>query len=134
MHDPLLVPIVPPKYDVGFIIKNCNSQLLTALEPWCDTIYVDEGNVPTLIKNYIDIEQPNTIIDLNERVKPYDNEKNNEILVEIDGNTFRQNDFVNIQRLSQIIENSGEIGKFELENLSIEIIQMNEYTKDLIKL
>ena len=134
MHDPLLVPIVPPKYDVGFIVKNCNSQLLTALEPWCDAIYVDEGNVPTLIKNYIDKEQPNTIMDLNERIKPYDNEKQNEILVEIDGSTFRQNDFVNIQRLSQIIENSGEIGKFELENLSIEIIQMNEYTKDLIKL
>ena len=58
----------------------------------------------------------------------------NEILVEIDGHTFNQSDFVNIQRLSQIIESSGEIGKFELENLSIEIIQINEYTKDLIKL
>lgn len=132
MHDPLLVPIVPPKYDVGFIIKNCNSQLLTALEPWCDTIYIDSNDRE--IETYIANEQPNTIIPLHERVKPFDNEKNNEILVEIDGNAFGQNDFVNIQRLSQIIENSGEIGKFELENLSIEIIQMNEYTKDLIKL
>ena len=132
MHDPLLVPIVPPKYDVGFIIKNCNSQLLTALEPWCDTIYIDSNDRE--IETYIANEQPNTIIPLHERVKPFDNEKNNEILVEIDGNAFGQNDFVNIQRLSQIIENSGEIGKFELENLSIEIIQINEYTKDLIKL
>ena len=132
MHDPLLVPIVPPKYDVGFIIKNCNSQLLTALEPWCDTIYIDSNDRE--IETYIANEQLNTIIPLHERVKPFDNEKNNEILVEIDGNAFGQNDFVNIQRLSQIIENSGEIGKFELENLSIEIIQMNEYTKDLIKL
>ena len=132
MHDPLLVPIVPPKYDVGFIIKNCNPQLLTALEPWCDTIYIDSNDRE--IETYIANEQPNTIIPLHERVKPFDNEKNNEILVEIDGSTFRQNDFVNIQRLSQIIKNSGEIGKFELENLSIEIIQMNEYTKDLIKL
>jgi len=132
MHDPLLVPIVPPKYDVGFIIKNCNSQLLTALEPWCDTIYIDSNDRE--IETYIANEQLNTIIPLHERVKPFDNEKNNEILVEIDGNAFGQNDFVNIQRLSQIIKNSGEIGKFELENLSIEIIQMNEYTKDLIKL
>jgi glycosyltransferase involved in cell wall biosynthesis len=134
MHDPLLVPIVPPKYDVGFIVKNCNSQLLNALEPWCNTIYVDESSDRAMIDNYITLESPNTIMDLYQRIKPFDNEKNNEILVEIDGNAFRQNDFVNVQRLSQIIESSGEVGKFELENLSIEIIQMNEYTKDLIKL
>ena len=134
MHDPLLVPIVPPKYDIGFIVKNCNSQLLTALEPWCDTIYVDDSSDKAMIDNYITLESPNTIIDLYQRIKPYDNEKNNEILVEIDGNVFRQNDFINVQRLSQIIEGSGEVGKFELENLSIEIIQMNKYTKDLIKL
>ena len=29
-----------------------------------------------------------TIMDLNQRVLPFDNEKNNEILVEIDGKTF----------------------------------------------
>lgn len=134
MHDPLLVPIVPPKYDVGFIVKNCNSQLLTALEPWCDTIYVDDSSDKAMIDNYITLESPNTIIDLYQRIKPYDNEKNNEILVEIDGNAFRQNDFTNIQRLSQIIQHSGEIGSFELDNLKVEIVQINEYTKDLIKL
>jgi len=132
LHDAHMKPIIPPKYDVGFIVKNCNSQLLAALEPWCDTIYVDEGNVHTLIKNYIDSEQSNTIIDLNERVKPFGNEKNNEILVNIDGSTLNQNDFTNIQRLSQIIKQSGQIGNFKLGNLSIDIIQMNEYTNNLI--
>ena len=134
MHDPTLIPIVPPKYDVGFIIKNCNNQLLTALEPWCDTIYTDQGNVPTLIKDYIEKEQINTIIDLNKRVLPYDNEKQNEILIGIDANTFNQDDFVNIQRLSQILQSSGEIGEFDLGNLNINIIQMNEYQNGLIKL
>ncbi len=134
MHDPLLVPIVPPKYNMGFIVKNCNLQLLEILEPWCDVIYIDEGNTPTLIKDYIEKEQTNTVIDLNRRVLPYDNEKNCEMLVQIDGSTFTQNDFTNIQRLSQIIQHSGEIGSFELDNLKVEIIQINEYTKDLIKL
>ena len=134
MHDPTLIPIVPPKYDIGFIIKNCNNQLLTALEPWCDTIYTDQGNVPTLIKDYIEKEQINTIIDLNKRVLPYDNEKQNEILIGIDANTFNQDDFVNIQRLSQILQSSGEIGEFDLGNLNINIIQMNEYQNGLIKL
>jgi len=134
MHDPSLVPIVPPKYDIGLIIKNCNDSLLHALEPWGSTLYVDEGNVPSMVDNYITLESPNTDFDLYQKLRPYDNEKNNEILIEIDGNTFQQSDFVNLQRFTQIVDNSGEIGEFELGGLKVCIIQMNEYTKDLIKL
>ena len=128
-------PIILPKYDIGFIVKNSRGvQLIEALEPWCSIIYVDEGNTPTIIKNYIDLEQPNTSFDLQEKVKPYDNEKNNEILVTIDGRKFTQQDFQIIQQLSAIIQESGEVGEFELGNLSIEIIKMNEYQNDLINL
>ena len=131
-HDALMKPIIPPKYDIGFIIKNCNNQLLAALEPWCSTIYVDEGNVLTMIKNYIDLEQPSTSFDLNERVKPFDNEKNNEILVTIDGSKFTQQDFQIIEQLPEILKDSGEIGSFELGNLHIDVIQINTYEKELI--
>jgi len=31
----------PNKYNIGFIVKNCNQQLLEVLEPWCSTLYVD---------------------------------------------------------------------------------------------
>jgi glycosyltransferase involved in cell wall biosynthesis len=133
-HTALMKPIVSPKYDIGFIIKNCNINLLHVLEPWCSTSYVDEGNTPTLIKNYIDVEQPNTIIDLNKKIRTYNSEKNNEILVEIDGKNFTQQDFQIIQQLPQIIKSSGEIGKFEIGNLTIEIIQMEEYQNNLINL
>ena len=127
-HDTLMKPIIPPKYDIGFIINNCNSQLLVNIEPWCNTIYIDAN----LISGYVDFEQKNTIIDLYDRVKPYDNEKNNEILVTINGNKFTQEDFSYIQQLPDIIRNSGEIGEFELGNLKIEIFQLNTYEKDLI--
>jgi glycosyltransferase involved in cell wall biosynthesis len=137
-HDALMKPIIPPKYDIGFIVNNCNHELLKALEPWCDTIYVDEGNIPTMIKNYIEVEQQNTIIDLHSRVKPYDNEKNNEILITIDGNKFTQQDYQYIQQLSQILANDDELYEeelpceFELGNLKIEIFQLNTYENDLI--
>lgn len=133
-HDNLMKPIIPPKYDVGFIVKNCNNQLISTLEPWCSTIYVDEGNVNTIIKNYIDLEQPNTSFDLNERVLPYNNEKNNEILVEIEGNNFTQQDFQIINSLSEIIQDSGEIGSFELNNLKITINSLDTYEYNLIKI
>ena len=131
MHDELMKPIIPPKYNIGIILKNANNSLLKALEPWCDTIYVDLNDRE--VETYIAKEQPNTIIPLYERIKPLDNEKNNEILVEIDGTIFNQEDYKIIMQLSQIIKDSGSIGKFQLNNIKVEIIQMNEYQNGLIK-
>jgi glycosyltransferase involved in cell wall biosynthesis len=128
-HDALMKPIVPPKYDIGFIVKNCNVQLLETLEPWCSTIYTD-GDYITYQKQ----ESLKTSFDLDERIKPYDNEKNNAIFVEIDGSNISQQDFQIIQQLSEIIQDSGEIGRFELGNLVIEVIQLNTYENNLIKI
>jgi glycosyltransferase involved in cell wall biosynthesis len=126
-NDSYQYPIITPKYDIGFIIKNCNLDLLKVLEPWASTCYVDFNYT-----DYLYIEKDNTLIDLNERVKPFENEKNNEILVEIDGRTLNNDDFKIIQQLAKIIQDSGEIGRFTLGNLNIEIVQMNEYQNNLI--
>jgi len=133
-HTPLMKPIVPPKYNIGLIIKNCNDSLLHALEPWGDILYIDEGNTPSMIDNYIMLESPNTDYDLYSRLRPYDNEKNCEILVEIDGKTFNEEDWKILMQLSEIIKDSGSIGKFQLNNIIVEIIQMNEYQNTLIDL
>ena len=127
-HDSLMKPIIPHKYDIGFIIKDCPLEILEALEPWCSTFYTDSD-----IEKYISLEQPNTVIDLRERFKPYDNEKQNQILVEINNN-LTQEDFNNITRLSEIITLSGEEGEFELGNLNIYIHALDTFEKDLIKL
>jgi len=128
-HDHLMKPIISPKYDIGFIVKNCNTNILTGLEPWCSNVYVN----PDLIKNYIDTEQPNTTMDLYDRIKPYDNEKNNEILIRIDGETLDPEDFQMLQILPEVIAESGEIGEFELGNMHIHIINLNTYENELIK-
>jgi len=130
-HDHLMKPIIPPKYDIGFIVKNCNDSLLYALEPWCSTIYIeDKGQVLTF--GYFEKEKNNTLYDLSRRVLPYDNEKNNEILVGIDGKTFNEEDWKILMQLPEIIKDSGSIGNFQLGNLGIDIIQMNEYQNNLI--
>jgi NADPH:quinone reductase-like Zn-dependent oxidoreductase len=84
--------------------------------------------------DYFEKEKNNTLYDLSERIKPYDNEKNNEVLVRIDATSFNQDDFSIIQQLPEIIQDSGAIGSFQLRNLFIDIIQMNEYQNNLIKL
>ncbi len=131
-HDPLMKPIIPPKYDIGFIVKNCNDSLLYALEPWCSTIYIEDKE-QVLTFDYFEKEKENTLYDLSRRVLPYDNEKNNEILVRIDSKTFNEEDWKILMQLPEIIKDSGSIGSFQLGNLGIDIIQMNEYQNDLIK-
>ena len=128
-HDRFLKPIIPHKYDVGIVLNNNNTELLHALEPWCNTIYCGVG--VNLRQQYITIEQPNTIMDLSKRVLPYNNEKNNEILVAIN-DKFTQQDFGYIQQLPEILANSGEEGEFELGNLNITVLSLNTYEKDLI--
>jgi len=128
-HTSLMDPIISSKYDIGFVVKNCNPQLLEILEPWCSVIYTDCD-----YKEYIDKEQFNTTFDLWERIKPYDNEKNTEILISFDGSKLNQQNFQLLQQFPDIIKDSGEIGSFELDIFTVDIIQMNEYQNGLIYL
>ncbi len=141
-HDQFLKPIIPSKYDVGFIIKNANLQLIEVLEPWCSTVYYDENETRSF--RYADyIEKEDTSFDLYEKFKPYDNEKQNGILVEIDGNNFTQQDYESITKLSEIIDNEynrleqelmhhSDDPEFELGNLYITIINLKTSEKELI--
>ena len=57
-----------------------------------------------------------------------------DIIVEINGNNFTQQDFQYVTQLNEIIKDNGEIGEFELGNLKIKINSLNEYQNDLIKI
>ena len=57
-----------------------------------------------------------------------------DIIVEIDGNTFTQQDFNIIQQLNDIIKDSGSIGEFELGNVRVKINSLKEYQNTLIKI
>jgi hypothetical protein len=134
-HDTLMKPIIIPKYDIGIILKEGNSNILAGLEPWCSTIYIK----PDLIKSYAEIEKENTNMDLYERIKPFDNEKNNKILIEIDTNKFTEQDFNYIQQMPEILTNDNELHEeelpcdFELANLKIRINNLETYEKKLIE-
>jgi hypothetical protein len=132
-HDPLMKPIIPPKYDIGFIVSNCGLPHLEALEPWCSTVYIKD--IMNLIASeYIKKEQTNTKFKLQERIKPYDNEKQNNILVSFDASKLTNQNFQLITQLPEIIKDSGEVGTFNLDIFTIDIIHMNEYQNQLIKL
>ena len=87
--------------------------------------------VSPVYKKSVIINNPNP--QLTEALEPWFND-GDDIIVEVDGNTFTQQDFQIIQQLNAIIKDSGEIGKFELGNLKITINSLNEYQTNLIKL
>ena len=75
----------------------------------------------------------NTNPQLDESLEPWFN-NGSDIEVEIDGKTFTQEDFQIIQKLNDIIKDSGAVGEFELGNLKIKINSLEEYQNDLIHL
>ena len=129
-HDKMMKPIIPPKYDIGFVVKNCDYNLLRELEPWCSSIYVEYTGI---IESYIKEEQKNTAFDLSDKIKHYPkNKPDNNIVIEFDAQKLNANNFQHLVNLSEILSNSGEIGKLELEIFKFNVKSLQSYEKDLI--
>ena len=57
---------------------------------------------------------------------------NNDIIVEFDCNQLNSNNFLTIVNLSEILQESGEIGFMEYEIFKFNIKSLKTYEKDLI--
>ena len=125
-----------PKYNIAFVVRNCTLQILEALEPWCDRIYIDD-TAHVIIDAYIEKEQANTKFDLTKRVFCISHnypEGENDIVIVFDANRLGNHNFQYIQQMSEIIEESGDIGEFNLDCFTIIINNMESYEKNLVKL
>jgi GT2 family glycosyltransferase len=123
-----------PKYNIAFVVKQCNLELLELLEPWCDRIYI-EDDMQVITTHYIDKEQPNTKFDLTKRVLHVghnDPHGENDIVVELDKLRLTNQDFSYIQQLPAIFHDSGGIGEFQLGNLKLTVYSIETYEKNLI--
>ncbi|MAJ22987.1 MAG: hypothetical protein CMI75_04300 [Candidatus Pelagibacter sp.] len=128
-HDAYLKPIVPPKYNVGFVIVGCSEDILYELEPWCSNIYVDSP----LVNTYIEKEQSETDFDLKKRVQGLFDKGGNDITLEFDAGDFNQESFNIITSLSEILANDElEVGEFELGIFNITVSKIKTYEKNLI--
>jgi glycosyltransferase involved in cell wall biosynthesis len=133
-NDEYQYPIIIPKYNIAYVVKNCNLELFSALEPWCDRIYI-EDDMHVIIDSYIEQEQSNTSFDLTKRVFHVGNnypKGENDIVIEFDATQLTQQNFQLIQQFPSIIKESGEIGEFELDIFKISISHLEEYTNNLI--
>ena len=132
-HDELLHPIIPPKYDVGFIVENCNNDLLKELEPWCSDIYGDwVGHKGFGVNKYVEEEQPNTQFDLKKKIHSDHIEPKNNVIVQFDCRFLTPQNFQILVNLSEILQESGEVGEMELEIFKFSIRSLDTYEKELI--
>ena len=132
-HDEYLMPMIPPKYNVGFVVENCGLEMLGALEPWCSHIYGDwVGHKGFHVNKYIEEEQPNTDFKLSKRIHTQHTNPTNDIVVRFDASKMTQQSWSIIQNLSEIINDSGQIGVMNLDIFEFEIRNLKTYEKELI--
>jgi len=127
LHDDYLKPYIQPKYDIGYVVKNCDITGLRGLEPWSDGMFIDNE---TLVEHYIKEEQPNTQFDLKKRLTE---KLDNDIIVEFDLSELNQEEFEVLLILPEIIKDSGKVGEFTIGIFNIKINKIQTYEKELIK-
>lgn len=134
-HDQLLKPIVPHKYNIGFVIHNCTYELLELLEPWCDNIYfVDEQEI--LKSKYIAAEQPNTKFNLKDKIRTqlyHLAEPENDIIIEFKADMFSNQSFNLIQNFAEWLNfYEPSSGDYAADIFNIKINKVETYEKNLI--
>ena len=127
-HDSLMKPIIPPKYNIQFIVDNGNIKLLETLEPWCDNINMD---IPQKdIDTYIKKEQIDTQFDLSKRINQ---DVKNDVQITFDANKLTEYSFKLITELSTILDSSEiEVGEFELDIFNVKVNKVKTYEHNLI--
>lgn len=133
-NDDYQYPIITPKYNIAFVVRNCTLPLLEALEPWCDRIYI-EDDMQVINIAYIESEQSKTSYDLTKRVLHIgynDPHGENDIVVEFDAKQISNHNFQYIQQLAEIIKDNGEIGEHTLDIFKVSIYSLDEQQNNLI--
>ena len=132
-HDGMMMPIIPPKYDIGFVVENCGIKELEALEPWCSDVYGDwVGHKGFHVNKYIEDEQPNTDFNLSIKLHSDWIEPQNDVVVYIDCSKLNNQNFQMLTQLSEILEQQGEVGEFELDEFTVNVKALHTYEKELI--
>ena len=132
-HDRYMKPVIPPKYDVGFVVKNCNTNMLKELEPWCSDIYGDWlGHKGYGLNKYIEEEQKDTQFDISKKIHSNRVKPKNDVVLQFDANKLTSQNFQLLVNLSDMLQDSGEVGEMEYDIFKFYIKSLDTYEKELI--
>ena len=84
------------------------------------------------MNKYIEEEQPNTDFSLSKKIHTQHSEPINDVVVYIDCSKLNNNNFQMLTQLSEILEEKGEIGEFEIDEFTVNVKDLDTYEKTLI--
>ncbi len=126
LHDELMMPIVPNRYDTTFVIHNCHPQLLQALEPWCDDIYVDCD-----FGSYVATESNESMFKISDKVHTIGDIMKNDVQILFDGSKLTNEHYTQfIKNIPFIIQQTDSVGSFEWDIFQLHILNLR--TKDMV--
>jgi len=117
-NDEFQHPILLNKYDIGFVINNCDVNCLYFVEPWSSTTYLQSQDV---IDEYIKIAQPETSYSMPDRAKPFQSSYNHGIVIEFDRMNLDNNGAQFITQLPEILATVEEPGDYEFGIFKIKV-------------
>lgn len=115
-------PIPAPKYDVGFVVENSNPAILSLLEPYCSTIYVNEDK--SNVDQYLQTER--SVYNLRSRIKSLTADKTNDVLITFDANKLSRFTMEVLFNFPLIIQDTDDVGTFEYDIFTVNISQLKE--------
>ncbi len=126
LHDELMMPIVPNRYDTTFVVHNCQPQLLAVLEPWCDRLYVDCN-----YQWYVDEEKNETMFDISDKIHQIGDEMKGDVQIMFDGSKLTNESFTTfIKNIPFIVQQTDSVGSFEWDIFQLHIFNLR--TKDMV--
>ena len=108
-------------YNIGYVIKNADYNIIHHLEPWANNLYIDY----TDYKKYINNNQDKTCYNLVEKIQPIETESINDIIIEFDATKLNQNSFEILQNMQNILDEVEDAGEYEIDIFKIKIRKLN---------
>jgi GT2 family glycosyltransferase len=128
-NDEYQYPIIPHKYNVKFVVQNASKDALEFLEPWSTNIDVDMN--PNDVIDYINKEQPNTQINLTNKINKLDSD--NDVVVTFNAQTLTNESIDFIVKLAEIFDaNELGVGNYNFHPFTIEVKRVKHYENKLI--
>jgi len=126
LHDELMMPIVPNRYETSFVVYNCSQQLLEILEPWCDHIYVDCD-----YGQYTSLEENKSMFKISEKIHKIGDLMRGNVQILFDGTKLKNEHYTQfIKNIPFIVQQTDSVGSFEWDIFQIHILNLQ--TKDMV--
>ena len=140
MNDEWMHPIMIPKYNTCLIADNVKSvEQLDNIEPWFCHTAIDSFD---LVAQYLYKEQPNTTLDMSERVSSKESGEYSDygVKVYIDLHQMTSEDYANLGKMNLILQElhknmSSEFnlsGEYQLGNIKVQVDSLDNVIDNLI--